>query len=89
MHWLYSMEHSTLEQHSLSSSVMLTVALSGDPLVTPLSAAAAGISRSRKNSSVDSTTSLLMMPKGALTIFTPAGKVTVNLESLKSDPAEG
>ena len=80
MHWLYSMEHSTLEQHLPFSSIIVTVALSGDPLVTPIAAAAAGISRARKNSLLGSTSVLLSMFTKTLAVFTPAGKVPVNLE---------
>ena len=75
-----AMEHRAFEQDSLSSSVILTLAMPGDPLTTPRDAG--GISRSRKKSSGDSATSSSTIGTEKLATFTPAGKVTGFLVSL-------
>ena len=72
----------TLEQHLPSLSVMLTVALSGDPLIAPKAAANGGISTSRKNSSGHSATSSSVMDTFTLTVVHRAGKVTGMLSFL-------
>ena len=72
-------EEAAREPHSPSSSRMLTVAMSGDPLMTPMAAAAGGTSRSRKNSSGHSANSSSRIGTLKLTVRASAGKVTLIL----------
>ena len=67
-----------LHIYSLSSSLILTVAVSGDPVTIPMLAASCGISRSRKNSLGNSATRSFKIGTLKLTIFTPGGKNTEN-----------
>ena len=61
--------------------MMLTVTLSGDPLVTAIAADADGMSRVRVKDSSSSAMPSLMMDTLKLITFTPAGKVTEKLSS--------